>query len=162
MALSKWITKFEKSFFNHLDGEWGVREYLSKNINLKLEYIEGQGGHNADAFGKSIKLKSGTVRIPEPPIDDLPFKAEIEIKYKNGEWLKKLQTSSMFPKNWNIERIQEEVAWVYENTVAKNIGFIEENIENGISKYRGKSTNGFTIQIEIKEGSIINSYPIIK
>lgn len=162
LFLSKWLTKFEKSFFNHLDGEWGITK-IEKGF-FKNEYIEfGQGGHNANAFGKNIRLKRGTVRIPEPPIDDLPFKAQIEIKYKNGEWLEKLQISSMFPKNWKIERIQEEVAWVYENTVAKGEGLDITSANNFLKKYKAKSSSGnFDIIIEVDEtGNIMNAYPKI-
>lgn len=65
----------------------------------------------------------------------------------------------MFPKNWSKTRIQEEVAFVYENTVYKNIGFVCE--VNQISTYEGFSSNGFKINIQIKNGKIINSHPKI-
>src|SRR5690606_3284285 len=121
-AFMQWSNKFDKSFFNHLDGEWGIKEYRSHNINLTLEYLEGQGGHNANVLGKNIRIKKGTKTIPDPPFTDLPFKANIEVRYKSGKWLEKPQSSSMFPENWSLERIQEEVAFVYENTVAKGVG----------------------------------------
>lgn len=54
-ALRKWAEKFDNGFFNHLDGEWGIKEYRSNNINLILEYLEGQGGHNANVLGKNIR-----------------------------------------------------------------------------------------------------------
>ena len=63
----------------------------------------------------------------------------------------------MFPKNWSKERIQEEVAFVYENTVAK--GSTPDVISNSSLKYDGLSTSGFKIRIELKDGKIINAYP---
>lgn len=71
----------------------------------------------------------------------------------------------MFPRNWSKERIQEEVAWVYENTVAKSDGFVRTKVnEDGmiIHQYLGKSTTGFDILIELDEAkNIINAYPFI-
>jgi Bacterial EndoU nuclease len=155
-ALKKWLGKFDKTFFNHLDGELGL-ETIELGFR-KQEYIGlGQGGHNPNAFGESIRLKKGTVTIPDPPIDDLLFKCKIEVKYKGGEWVPKTAESTMFPKNWSKERIHEEVAFVYENTVNKGIGL--SKTENGISQYIGNSTNGLKIKIEIKSDKIINSYP---
>ncbi len=161
LFLSKWISKFEKSFFNHIDGEWGITK-IEKGF-FKNEYIEyGQGGHNANAFGKNIRLKNGTVRIPEPPIDDLPFKAQIEIKYKNGEWLEKLQTSSMFPKNWKIERIQEEVAWVYEKAIKDNTLIKIEATASKLGRMEAECSSGFKIRIEFDmKKNILNAYPVI-
>ena len=66
----------------------------------------------------------------------------------------------MFPKNWSLERIQEEVAWVYENTVAKGGGFVKEN--ERMSHYQGLSTNEIIINITTKDNKIINAYPIIE
>jgi len=65
----------------------------------------------------------------------------------------------MFPKNWSLERIQEEVAWVYENTVAK--GMQPRSTINGVLIYEELSTNGIRIRIQIKEGKIINAHPIL-
>ena len=65
----------------------------------------------------------------------------------------------MFPKNWSLERIQEEIAFVYENTVAKGEGFLRKN--NGIEEFEGLSSNGFKIKIQINDGKVINAFPNI-
>ena len=74
------------------------------------------------------------------------------------EYIKQAK-SSIFPTNWNYTRIQEEIAWVYENTVAKGTG-LKNITENGISNYEGLSSTGFQIRIQLKDGKIINSHPI--
>ncbi|SMC46909.1 hypothetical protein [Moheibacter sediminis] len=160
MALSKWLKKFDKSFFAHIDGEAGIREYRSHNVNLTFEYLEGQGGHNANVLSKSIRRRPYTKFDPDPPIDDLPFKAEIDVLYR-GYWLPKNQTSSIFPKNWKLDRIQEEIAYVYENTVAKGVGLNPDSAGKRFKQYKFKdSSNKFDIIIEIDDsGNIMNSYP---
>jgi Bacterial EndoU nuclease len=157
-AFVKWKDKFDEYFFNHLDGEFGL-----ESIKLGLreqEYIGlAQGGHNAGMLGENIRLKKGTTTIPNPPVDNLPFKAYIEVKYKSG-WVLKANETSMFPKNWSKERIQEEVALVYENTVAKKHGLIPRQPHDKFDKYRGQGNSGFDLIIEVnKAGFIINSYP---
>lgn len=156
-ALRKWKRKFDKSFFNHLEGETGI---ISKEVRGKdWEYIaKGEGGHK---WNKNIRLQDGKAKIPNPPIDDMPYKADIEVRYKN-EWLPKKQTSSMFPENWSLERIQEEIAWVYENTTVKGVGKIQKGPTDLFDKYEDFTTNGFKIRIEVDDlGKIMNVYPII-
>ena len=66
----------------------------------------------------------------------------------------------MFPKNWSLERIQEEVAWVYEK--AKNNSDIIKQIAtpNNFGKIEGETTAGFKILLEIDiKGNIMNAYP---
>ncbi|WP_430612946.1 EndoU domain-containing protein [Flavobacterium sp. JP2137] len=48
----------------------------------------------------------------------MPYKAKIYVKYRSG-WIEKAAMSSMFPKNWTMERIQQEVAFVYEKHCGK-------------------------------------------
>ncbi|AXO80725.1 hypothetical protein DZC78_10125 [Olleya aquimaris] len=56
------------------------------------------------------------------------------------------------------ERERGEVAWVYQNTVAKGVG-LKKTIKD-ISEYEAISTSGFQIKIQIKNGKIINAHPI--
>lgn len=151
-ALRKWISKIRKSFYNHLDGEWG----------LAKKKIVGQGGHNPEVLGKNIRIKPDTVTIPDPPVKDLPFQAQIQIRYKNGQWLDKKAMSTFFPQNWQLGRIQEEILYVYENTYSKGIGLDTESLQKTFQKYVGKCTKEFDILLEIdKDGNIVNAYPII-
>jgi hypothetical protein len=156
-VLAKWIGKFDKYFKNHLDGELGL---FSKEINGKeWEYIEkGQGGHFVEDGSNALRLKN---RVPEPPVFDKPYKAQIEVKYKDGIYLEKTEISSMFPENWSFERIQEEVAWVYENTVANGIAPTVVKKKSGIEQFEALATNGMVVRIEVLKGKIINAHPII-
>ena len=69
----------------------------------------------------------------------------------------------MFPENWSLERIQEEVAWVYENTVAKGNGLNPNSLNKKYKQYKYfDSTGKFEILLEVDESlNIVNSYPII-
>lgn len=111
-----------------------------------------------------IDLDPTVSRVADIPLDT-PFRAKIDIKSLAGKLFPKREISSMFPRNWSKERIQEEVAWVYESTVAKSDGFVRTKVnEDGmiIHQYLGKSTTGFDILIELDEAkNIINAYPFI-
>ena len=95
--------------------------------------------------------------INELPLN-LPFKAKIQVKSLNGKTFDKFQKSSIFPPNWDLQRVKEEVAWVYENTAAKGKGL--KTKKGDISNFEGISTNGFEIRIQIKDGNIINAHPV--
>ena len=164
-ALLKWAKKFDENSINHILGDVSL---ISKEIfNLKwLQYEEwiylgtkGQGGHLINEFIEIIEIThpKGINNIANL-LDDIPFKAKINIKSALGKKFPKDAISSMFPKNWSLERIKEEIAFVYENTVAKEKGF--KKTINGISNFEGLSTNGFEIRIQIKGGIIINGHPI--
>ncbi|SMC46824.1 EndoU nuclease [Moheibacter sediminis] len=69
----------------------------------------------------------------------------------------------MFPKNWKLDRIQEEIAYVYENTVAKGIGQLEKKPTDLFNKFIGESSNGFDILVEVDDvGNIMNAYPYLR
>lgn len=76
-----------------------------------------------------------------------------------GEWLPKEQTSSMFPKNWNEERIMEEVAVAW-----KNMEFVSKRIENGVlvETYAGKATTGMEIELIFNDGILKTTTPKVK
>ncbi len=157
-ALLRWAEKFDRYFVSHLNGEAGIEKIKLMSGLLEDEFVTlGQGGHR---WNKNIKLKKGTFKIPNPPVDDLPYLANIEIKYRSS-FLPKRNTSTMFPENWRLERIQEEVAWVYENTVAKGENLF--STEGKFDKYIfTNSKKSFNIIIEVNdEGYVINSYPKI-
>ncbi|PWN65843.1 hypothetical protein C1634_000690 [Chryseobacterium viscerum] len=94
--------------------------------------------------------------------DDVPFKAKISIKYKDG-YLVKNAESSMFPKNWDVKRIQEEIAYVYENTVVKGQGVNPASLGKKFKQYKFKDSSGrFDILIEVDDaGNIMNAYPLL-
>jgi len=171
-ALSKFLHKFDNTFFNHLDGEFNtkiIEQYIETiNYNFKTEFLVSQGGHRGSAILEglieiiSIKIPPNTKSLKHV-LEDVPFKAKIKVKYKNGYYLEKETTTSMFPKNWSIERIQEEVALVYENTFANKKGLNPSSINKKFKQYKFKnSIDSFDILIEIDElGNIMNAYPLI-
>ncbi|MGV7105996.1 EndoU domain-containing protein [Flavobacterium sp. U410] len=168
LYLSKWIRKFDKGFFNHIEGEFNtnlLERIMPSGFIYKDEFLVSQGGHRGSAI---LKGSIDVEKIIEPEgiysmiqlADDVPFKAKISIKYKDG-YLIKNANSSMFPKNWNITRIQEEVAYVYENTVVKGINIFRNN--GKFDQYLFTSSDeSFKILIEIDNlGNIMNAYPYL-
>lgn len=65
--------------------------------------------------------------------------------------------SSMFPMNWDIKRVKQEIALVYEDMVESGYTLRFEN-----NKWRGFVSNKkFKILIEVdKQGNITNAYPL--
>jgi len=158
--LRRWGDKIDSTFYNHLNGEFNTLLIESRRTGYKMEVLVSEGGHSSAAIGKTIRLKGKP--IPNPPRVNQPYRTKIDVKYRDG-WLEKEAMSSMFPKNWTMERIQQEVAFVYENTVAKKIGIEPKSINKNIQNYKGKSTNNFDILIQVnRQGEILNAYPIIK
>jgi Bacterial EndoU nuclease len=108
-----------------------------------------------------ITYPPGITKVAELA-DNIPFKAKVVIKSLKGKSFPKDAISSMFPKNWSKVRIQEEVAYVYENTVARGVNQIPKQANDVFNKFRGQTTEGFEIIIEVDDfGKIINSYPKI-
>jgi len=153
-AIGKHLNKFE-IFFKHFDGEILIRSKKGK------QYFEAQGAHNFLVNGEKIRIR--TIRKP-PGLsfdnlpDDTPFIANVDLKYSN-RYLPKKSTSSFFPKNWSIERIQEEVALVYEQMIKNGKTFHPKSINR---KFDYKNSDGtFRIQIEFdNQGNFTNAYPI--
>jgi hypothetical protein len=131
-----------------------------------LFYIgtKGQGGHWLNQFLKIDVLvpPPNYASVADIPLD-VPFRAKVIIKSLKGKLFPKDAVSTMFPKNWSIERIREEVAWVYKNTVVKNVGLNPESINKIFKQYKFKDSSGqFDIIIEIDDlGNIMNAYPKI-
>jgi len=90
------------------------------------------------------------------------FKAKVSIKYSLSQLFPKDAISTMFPKNWSLDRIKEEVAFVYENTVVKGLNKKVRFPDDIFDKYEGETLLGFRIRIEVDElGNIANAFPII-
>ncbi len=159
-SFRKWSDKFGESFYNHLSGEFNTKIFISITGINKVEALISQGGHSSIAIGKSLRLKGNP--IPSVPKDNQPCKTKIYVKYKDG-WIEKEATSSMFPKNWDLERIQQEVAFVYENTVARSKGLDIKTLYRNIQNYKGKCTSDFDVLIQVdRNKNILDSYPLIK
>jgi len=148
IAYTKWISKFEKKFHIHFDGEFTIGK-VSKRNNTQILYA--QGAHNNSLIGSTIKVE----RYLTTPIDDVPFDAIISVKYRRGMWINKISKSTMFPKNWNIHRVKTEIALIYDDMISSGFTLIYKN-----NKYVGKSSQGFDILIEVDDlGNITNAYP---
>jgi len=155
---TKYATKFEKKFHLHFDGEIYVGKWSRKD-NTPTFWLEG--AHNHDVIGTKIQI--GPIRNP-PGIksihnlpNDVPFKANVEIKYNSGV-IPKQKTSSFFPKNWNIKRVKEEIALVYDEMLKSGKLFPYDNNKF----FHLDSTGRFEIQIEFdKLGNLTSAYPKI-
>jgi hypothetical protein len=150
-AFAKWASKFEERFHLHFDGEFKLKRIEG------IQELEGTGGHNHLQIDKNIKIR----RFLSSNLYDKPFDALISVRYKNGQWIEKQAKSSMFPKNWNIDRVKQEIALVYDEMI--NSGKFEQ-----IKNYRNPqfkaldSTGKFEIIIEFDNlGNITNAYPKI-
>lgn len=66
----------------------------------------------------------------------------------------------MFPKNWDLQRIKEEIAYVYE-LAQKDKNLIKiESTKTTFGKIEGNTTSSFKIVIEFDiNRNIMNSYP---
>jgi len=156
----KYFSKFTNGWRNHSYGEFNTEIIKSKSGFWETEELISQGAHNPNGLNKTFRVKQGTFTKPNPPVSDKPFKAVIEVRYKSGEWIEKEVETNIFPYNWSEQRIKEEIAYVYENTVAKGVNLRRAKI-NGNKEFVGQSTAGFDILIEVDRfGNIINAYPI--
>jgi hypothetical protein len=148
-AHTKHSENFKEKFHDHFDGELKI-ERLSKRNNTPV--IGGTGGHNNAVIGKNVIIR----RYLTQPIDDKPFDALISVRYSNGQWIEKTPKSTMFPKNWDIIRVKEEISLVYDKMIKSGKELKYDNdffIENN-------SIGTFKIKIEFdKFGNITNSYP---
>jgi hypothetical protein len=154
-AFAKWASKFEKKFHHHFDGEIVVGKWSKRDATPTLW---SQGAHNHTVNGTKINIKEirkpAVSRIEDIP-NDVPFKANVEVIYSNRN-IPKQNTSSFFPKNWNIQRVKEEIALVYEEMIKSGKLFKYEN-NTFVSM---DSTNSFLIQIEFDNlGNLTSSYP---
>ncbi len=163
IALGKWANKFDSSFFNHLSGDVGTEKITIFFKELVYVAPKGQGGHWLNKFLKvdQVTFPPGISKVSQIA-DDVPFKAKVTIKSAKGKVFPKTAESSMFPKNWSKTRIQEEIAWVYENTVVKNINRKIKGPNDLFNKFEGDTTTGFKVLLEVDDlGKIVNAYPII-
>lgn len=153
----KYEGQFKIKFHHHFDGEILIKQKRGEDV------LELFGAHNHDVVG--TKIQFGPIRKP-PGInsfhdlpDDIPFKANVEMKYGSGI-VKKKNTSSFFPKNWDIKRVKKEIALVY-NEMLKSGKVYDPRATN--RKFDFLCSNGsFRIQIEFDElGNLTSAYPIV-
>lgn len=68
----------------------------------------------------------------------------------------------MFPKNWSLERIQEEIAYVYEKAINDSSLVKIKATTTKLGRMEAECSNGFKIRIEFDmEKNILNAYPVI-
>jgi len=160
-ALNKWAKKFDEHFVNHLTGDVGIKKITENGSEFYKITNKGQGGHFITRYVKvNSFLIPPNARSLADVLDDTPFKCKITIKSKYGKEFVKSAPSSMFPRNWDLTRIKEEVAFVYE-VAQKNSSMIKvEATTTAFGKIEGNTSNGFKILIEVDiNGNIMNSYP---
>ena len=133
----------------HFDGE--LKAIVKKGIKKETAV----GGHNHLVIGDKIKIR----KYLSEPLDNQPFDALISVKNKRGQFIDKKNKSSMFPQNWDLTRVKEEIALVYEDLVLSGKDFTKFPFKHTIIN----SNDSFKILIEFdKFGNITNAYPYIK
>ncbi|WP_261975632.1 EndoU domain-containing protein [Olleya sp. ITB9] len=156
-ALAKYLSKFEKKFHKHFDGELVAVKFNDGSI----AYYKMAGAHNHEKIGEVFEI----IAIRKPPgvkfknlPDDIPFKANVEMIVDGVKYTKKA-TSTLFPKNWDINRVKEEIALVYDDLVKSGKDFSKFPYKHKIMN----SEETFEILIEFDEfGNLTNAYPWIK
>lgn len=86
---------------------------------------------------------------------DTFFKAKPQLKYKNGQWIDKMDNggySSFFPSSWTKDRIMDEIAFAWKNKK-------EINATDGY--FEGLCTTGQKLGMYIKNGEIKTIYPLL-
>lgn len=125
--------------------------------------MQGQGGHWLNKFlvVDKITFPPGVSKVSQLA-DDVPFKANVTIKSLKGKKYVKLEESSMFPKNWSLERIKEEVAWVYEKAINDSNLIKIKTTTTKLGRMEAECSSGFKIRIEFDmKKNILNAYPVI-
>ena len=75
---------------------------------------------------------------------------------QEGNWVDKVNKNgnvidtTMFPNNWNKERILEEIAFAFENKVADQLSS---------THFKGVSTNNIEIEFVISNNEVKTVYP---
>jgi hypothetical protein len=176
--LIEWI---KKKFFEITGDNEGLRKLAYKKFLLDIskqnldELIEhifeghfGKAGKKGKTFSakgvhSEVAIKKGKARfkgkpIPDPPIDDEIFEANLEMKYSWDRWIEKIDMkgeplkSTFFPKNWNKERILDEIGFAWEN---KKIPDISKP-----HRIEGSTTNGIKIEFIFRDNEIKTVYPV--
>lgn len=154
-AFKKYGKKFIKKFHTHFDGE--LRPERTSNRD-PTPIFRGTGGHNHSVIGEKIIVR----RYLTEPVDDIPFEALISVLDDNGNWIEKIAKSTMFPKNWDIALVKDEIALVYDKMIKS--GKFEKLKNMKTPSYIDKNSSGsFLIKIEFDEfGDLTNAYPWVK
>lgn len=116
-----------------------------------------KGIHSEDLLDEAINRIEPNSRRPPNPLDDEVYSASVQMKDRNGEWVNKLNrqgniiNTTMFPLNWNRQRIMEEVAYAFKNKVP--------DLSSPVH-YKAFSTNNIEIIFVIDNNNIIKTvYP---
>lgn len=115
-----------------------------------------KGIHSEELLDNIInRIKPGSRRPPNP-LDDEVYHAEVQMKDVGGNWIDKLAPNgnviqtTMFPKNWDKQRILEEVAVAWKNKV----------VDTNPLFYYGNTTNGIRIKFVFDNGIITTAFPL--
>ncbi|MBP6125698.1 MAG: EndoU domain-containing protein [Leptotrichiaceae bacterium] len=140
--ISKIVTNVESEYDIKKDKSKNSENTTTKteNKNYEIDYnhiIGGDENFSGKVTGGHTILR-GEVRIVkkigEPAFNGV-YKATVEIKNRNGEWKEKTSNggvNTMFPENWNEERVIDEINSAWENR--KDYNGKDSNMWQGKSK----------------------------
>jgi len=78
------------------------------------------------------------------------YRAKIQI-CEGGRCFKK--SSTVFPDSWSKSRVQAEITQAYNEFIVKNNG------KSPAESFVGKSTNGFPIEMRVRDGRLVTAFP---
>lgn len=173
-SLKEFIKEFGKEFMEklrkHRNGEIKISEKIDA-LGQKRIRKTGIGGHSYQAVRDDLlKIKGDT--IPPNPKDDEPFVAMLKMFDKDNptaegfinknnstiriDGKQQRGAATMFPKNWNEARIEEEIAFAYKNKI-KTDSKIQNNVL--VENYVGKANTGMEIEFIYNDGKLITTPP---
>jgi len=173
-SLKEFIKEFGKELMEklrkHRNGEVKITEKTDA-LGQKRIRKTGIGGHSYQAVREDLlKIKGDT--IPPDPKDDEPFVAMLKMFDKDNptpegfinknnstiriDGKQQRGAATMFPKNWNEARIEEEIAFAYKNKI-KTDSKIQNNVL--VENYVGKASTGMEIEFIYNDGKLITTPP---
>jgi len=158
------VRQLEDAFFRETGREIGTAVARGGRVineitdATRTHILRGTINPSGQAVGvhSQSALTGGTARIrPNTTITEGPnnmFRAYVDVRATNGNWIPKTRQSTFFPRNWNDEKILREVENAFRNRV-----------HTSGNTYRGLSSEGITIEMYLKtDGTreIISAFPI--
>lgn len=110
----------------------------NKKYNIDYDHVIGGDENSSGKVTGGHTVLYGDVRVTKKignPSKTGVYKANVEIKKKDGTWQKKTSNggiNTMFPEEWNVERVIDEINSAWENR--KDYNGKESNMWQGRSK----------------------------
>jgi len=151
--------KFQDETFNDLIDHIFHGHLRTTFVRRRRRLSSIKGIHSEEFLDNIInRIKPESRRLPNP-LDDEIYHTEVQMKDVGGNWIDKLAPNgnviqtTMFPKNWDKQRILEEVAVAWKNKIVD---------PSSADKFIGTTTNNIEVTFYINNttGEIGTAFPI--